>query len=72
MLAEAVLALALAPPPPRAEPVAAVTPLVCIDPGHSANGANLETEPIGPGSTRRKIKDGGAPRARLRSSSRSA
>jgi N-acetylmuramoyl-L-alanine amidase len=59
MLAEAVLALALAPPPPRATSVAPPAPLVCIDPGHSANGANLETEPIGPGSSRRKIKDGG-------------
>jgi N-acetylmuramoyl-L-alanine amidase len=38
-----------APPPP---------PLVCIDPGH-ARRPNLETEPIGPGSRKRKIKDGG-------------
>jgi N-acetylmuramoyl-L-alanine amidase len=33
-------------------------PVVVIDPGHDAK-ANLETEPIGPGSSIRKIKDGG-------------
>lgn len=32
-----------------------------IDPGHDLR-ANLETEPIGPGSTTRKIKDGGGTR----------
>jgi len=32
--------------------------VVVIDPGHDAR-ANLATEPIGPGSTTRKIKDGG-------------
>ncbi len=32
--------------------------LVCIDPGH-ARTPNLSTEPIGPGSSIRKIKDGG-------------
>src|SRR4051812_42245321 len=31
---------------------------IAIDPGHDAR-ANLATEPIGPGSSRRKIKDGG-------------
>src|SRR3954453_19152834 len=31
---------------------------IAIDPGHDAR-ANLHTEPIGPGSSRRKIKDGG-------------
>jgi N-acetylmuramoyl-L-alanine amidase len=36
------------------------TPIV-IDPGHDAR-PNLETEPIGPGSPRRKIKDGGGTR----------
>jgi N-acetylmuramoyl-L-alanine amidase len=41
--------MAEVPPPP---------PLVCIDPGH-ARRPNLETEPIGPGSSIRKIKDGG-------------
>jgi N-acetylmuramoyl-L-alanine amidase len=34
------------------------TPVVAIDPGHDAR-ANLATEPIGPGSATRKIKDGG-------------
>jgi N-acetylmuramoyl-L-alanine amidase len=33
-------------------------PLVCLDPGH-ARVPNFETEPIGPGSSIRKIKDGG-------------
>ncbi len=33
-------------------------PLVCIDPGH-ARTPNFSTEPIGPGSSIRKIKDGG-------------
>ena len=37
---------------------AATAPLVVIDPGHDAR-ANLATEPIGPGSPTRKIKDGG-------------
>lgn len=37
---------------------AAGGPVVVIDPGHDAR-ANLETEPIGPGSTTLKIKDGG-------------
>lgn len=50
MLAEAVAAAALA--------AGAPPPLVCLDPGHSSR-PNLGTEPIGPGSTRRKIKDGG-------------
>jgi N-acetylmuramoyl-L-alanine amidase len=42
--------------------VLAVTPppLVCIDPGHGTIPAvGRQTEPIGPGSTQRKIKDGG-------------
>jgi N-acetylmuramoyl-L-alanine amidase len=33
-------------------------PVVVVDPGHDAR-ANLETEPIGPGSATQKIKDGG-------------
>lgn len=41
--------LAATPPPP---------PLICLDPGH-ARHADLSTEPIGPGSKTRKIKDGG-------------
>lgn len=36
----------------------AAAPVVVIDPGHDAR-ANLATEPIGPGSTARKISDGG-------------
>jgi N-acetylmuramoyl-L-alanine amidase len=36
-------------------------PVVVIDPGHDLR-ANLETEPIGPGSATRKIKDGGGTR----------
>jgi N-acetylmuramoyl-L-alanine amidase len=37
---------------------AGTAPVVVIDPGHDAR-ANLATEPIGPGSATRKIKDGG-------------
>jgi N-acetylmuramoyl-L-alanine amidase len=44
---------------PAAE--AASTPVVVVDPGHDLR-ANLETEPIGPGSSTRKIKDGGGTR----------
>jgi N-acetylmuramoyl-L-alanine amidase len=36
-------------------------PVVTIDPGHDLR-ANSQTEPIGPGSTTRKIKDGGGTR----------
>jgi N-acetylmuramoyl-L-alanine amidase len=36
----------------------AAGPVVVIDPGHDAR-ANLATEPIGPGSSVRKLKDGG-------------
>jgi N-acetylmuramoyl-L-alanine amidase len=39
----------------------AEAPAVVIDPGHDLR-ANLATEPIGPGSTIRKIKDGGGTR----------
>jgi N-acetylmuramoyl-L-alanine amidase len=39
-------------------PAVAGGPLVVIDAGHDEL-ANLETEPIGPGSSTRKIKDGG-------------
>jgi len=36
------------------------TPLVCLDPGHgTAPAVGRQTEPIGPGSGLRKIKDGG-------------
>jgi N-acetylmuramoyl-L-alanine amidase len=40
---------------------AAPRPVVVIDPGHDLR-ANPETEPIGPGSSTRKIKDGGGTR----------
>ena len=40
---------------------AAPTPVVVLDPGHDLH-ANLATEPIGPGSAVRKIKDGGGTR----------
>jgi len=40
---------------------AAGAPLVVIDPGHDLYG-NSATEPIGPGSSTRKIKDGGGAR----------
>ena len=37
-----------------------IAPLVCLDPGHGTPPAvGLQTEPIGPGSRERKIKDGG-------------
>jgi N-acetylmuramoyl-L-alanine amidase len=36
-------------------------PVVVLDPGHDLH-ANTETEPIGPGSSTRKIKDGGGTR----------
>jgi N-acetylmuramoyl-L-alanine amidase len=39
----------------------AAAPVVVIDPGHDAR-ANVATEPIGPGSSVRKIKDGGGTR----------
>jgi N-acetylmuramoyl-L-alanine amidase len=40
--------------------MALVAPLICIDPGHGTVPAiGRQTEPIGPGSSVRKIKDGG-------------
>jgi N-acetylmuramoyl-L-alanine amidase len=53
LAAGATLALGCAP-----AAVAATGPVVVIDPGHDAR-ANPTTEPIGPGSATRKIKDGG-------------
>ena len=41
-----------------ASAAAAARPVVVIDPGHDLR-ANLQTEPIGPGSATLKIKDGG-------------
>ncbi len=40
---------------------AAPTPVVVLDPGHDLR-VNLDTEPIGPGSAVRKVKDGGGTR----------
>jgi N-acetylmuramoyl-L-alanine amidase len=40
---------------------AASAPVVVLDPGHDLR-ANLATEPVGPGSRTRKIKDGGGTR----------
>jgi N-acetylmuramoyl-L-alanine amidase len=53
VLAAAALALLAVP-----AGTAAQRPVVVIDPGHDLR-ANLRTEPIGPGSSTRKIKDGG-------------
>ena len=50
------LALGLASTAPAARP-----PVVVLDPGHDLR-ANPATEPIGPGSSVRKIKDGGGTR----------
>ncbi|MCS7006261.1 MAG: hypothetical protein NZL88_01745, partial [Gaiellaceae bacterium] len=49
-----VLALEAAASAPSARPVV-------VDPGHDLR-ANLATEPIGPGSAERKVKDGGGTR----------
>ena len=53
-----ILAVALAS---SSSATAAAPPVVVIDPGHDLR-ANLQTEPIGPGSATRKIKDGGGTR----------
>jgi len=40
--------------------LAPIPPLICLDPGHGTlPSVGRQTEPIGPGSTIRKIKDGG-------------
>lgn len=52
-----VAAALLALPAARAAP----SPVVVLDPGHDRRG-NPATEPIGPGSSTRKIKDGGGTR----------
>lgn len=61
LAALAVPFLALAPAAAGATGSAAAPPVVVVDPGHDLR-ANLVTEPIGPGSTTRKIKDGGGTR----------
>jgi len=53
-LAVGLVAILLSLPAAQAAPV----PVVVIDAGHDLRG-NPDTEPIGPGSTTRKIKDGG-------------
>ena len=53
----AIVAVAIAATPASA----ARAPAVVIDPGHDLR-ANAATEPIGPGSSTRKIKDGGGTR----------
>lgn len=61
MITRAVVALLLALVA-AASPAAAGSPaVVVIDPGHDLR-ANLQTEPIGPGATTRKIRDGGGTR----------
>jgi N-acetylmuramoyl-L-alanine amidase len=50
----ALVAILVALPAAQAAPA----PVVVVDPGHDLRG-NPETEPIGPGSATRKIKDGG-------------
>jgi N-acetylmuramoyl-L-alanine amidase len=57
----AVLVLVVAVLVPRAATPATVQPVVVLDPGHDLWG-NPATEPIGPGSSQRKIKDGGGTR----------
>ena len=56
MLKLLVALVALVPLVPAAQ--AAQAPVVVIDPGHDLRG-NADKEPIGPGSSTRKIKDGG-------------
>ena len=55
----ALAAVGAASPPVAGKPVRCTR--IVIDPGHDAR-ANLKTEPIGPGSSQRKIKDGGGTR----------
>src|SRR3954468_1933349 len=47
--------------------VAAAPPLICVDPGHGTPPAiGRQLEPIGPGSSQLKIKDGGGARDEAR------
>jgi N-acetylmuramoyl-L-alanine amidase len=55
LVAGVLVALALVASAAGRPPIA---PVVVLDPGHDQR-ANLQTEPIGPGSSTRKIKDGG-------------
>ena len=59
--AGALLALALLPALAAFTHGPVAAPVVVVDPGHDQY-ANLATEPIGPGSSLRKIKDGGGTR----------
>jgi N-acetylmuramoyl-L-alanine amidase len=56
--AASVVLLVVAPLPLPASAADVSAPVVVVDPGHDRT-ANLRTEPIGPGSTTRKILDGG-------------
>ena len=58
LAAAAVFAAADAPRAQEEEPRCTA---IVVDPGHDSR-ANLDTEPIGPGSRKRKIKDGGGTR----------
>jgi len=58
VVASLLVALFLVLPLVRPQAAIATHPVVVVDPGHDAR-ANLATEPIGPGSGRRKIFDGG-------------
>jgi N-acetylmuramoyl-L-alanine amidase len=49
---------------PGGSGAAAACTRIVVDPGHDLR-ANLATEPIGPGSSKRKIKDGGGTRGRV-------
>ena len=59
--ANTLAALALLPALLGAASRSSVRPVVVLDPGHDQH-ANLASEPIGPGSSVRKIKDGGGTR----------
>jgi N-acetylmuramoyl-L-alanine amidase len=60
-IAAAIVALALAAAAPAQDAPDECGPTIVVDPGHDSQ-ANPDTEPIGPGSKTRKIKDGGGTR----------
>ena len=61
MRAALLVCLSLVVALPAAAAVRAAQPVVVLDPGHDLR-SNRATEPIGPGSATRKIKDGGGTR----------